>query len=306
MEERYEQNKTYNSETLYKYCRLLNYGRKENDRKLIQLASNKIYDEIYLLVYDLLWEKYPKLMRNPRHMQDLTQEIWVKIMQNIGNFDLRARASTFLMPWIINAVTEYYAKNIGRSSTYYADKMRKIKGAINYLATIDMPPTYNNISELTDIPVSTIKKTMDHLYMNVSVSYDVLAEAGVEQRSSIPNPEDCAIKNDRTKAFNDFLCSILTKEELEILRLLINPDHPEKYDKASYREIAGKLHTTPQEVHRMIAKITAKIQNNAYKLEAESVLTPLFKKYMDEQPVPILDDGDLIDEHIAELRKFEE
>lgn len=301
MEECYKKNP--NSEIIKRACDIFVLAKKQKNKELMQIQANKLYQEFGPYIYYVLWESYPTLMRNPDHREDLSQEVWACVMRVIPDYDPnKGSITTFLQRWIKNAVTTYYSENIGNTSTYYSDKMRLIKQAQNMCSSHGIEPSIEILQSLTNIPESTIRKTLKHIHANSALSYDSLTEIGLDQKSKELSPENLAIKNDMTKAFNDYLQETLTERELQAVIHLVNPNNSNK-KRASYREIARKMNTHSQEVQMLISRATMKLWKSG-KVLKDSPLASLFDGYMGFNQ-PIIDDEKFIDEQLAELKDFE-
>lgn len=252
-------------------------------------------------VYSVMWETYPTIMRNPLHRDDVIDEIWCVIFEQIDNYDCsKSSLTTFVLPWIRHVVTEYCSRNFHKTTSYYADGIRKVSAAMNYCQEKNIPSSIETLQKLTGLRIPTIKKCIDLLSKKDVVSYEVLSENGFEQSSSLSSPENIFFKNEETESFNHILEESLTEEELEIMILLLQPDNPAKL-KASYREIAQKTHTNVPYVKDCISRATMKLKNNKELLREYPNVIKMYDESMVGESAPVLDDGDLIKEQYEEL-----
>lgn len=238
---------------------------------------------------------------HPLHRDDVIDEIWCVIFEQIDNYDCsKSSLTTFVLPWIRHVVTEYCSRNFHKTTSYYADGIRKVSAAMNYCQEKNIPSSIETLQKLTGLRIPTIKKCIDLLSKKDVVSYEVLSENGFEQSSSLSSPENIFLKNEETESFNHILEESLTEEELEIMILLLQPDNPAKL-KASYREIAQKTHTNVPYVKDCISRATMKLKNNKELLRKYPNVIKMYDESMVGESAPVLDDGDLIKEQYEEL-----
>lgn len=238
-----------------------------------------------------------ELRRKNKELSDLLLEK----TQETDNYDCsKSSLTTFVLPWIRHVVTEYCSRNFHKTTSYYADGIRKVSAAMNYCQEKNIPSSIETLQKLTGLRIPTIKKCIDLLSKKDVVSYEVLSENGFEQSSSLSSPENIFIKNEETESFNHILEESLTEEELEIMILLLQPDNPAKL-KASYREIAQKTHTNVPYVKDCISRATMKLKNNKELLRKYPNVIKMYDESMVGESAPVLDDGDLIKEQYEEL-----
>lgn len=303
MEERkeYKKNENYSQEVLAQimnsYKIACTYGNDVLKKDMLE----KLYYFGRSYVYSVMWETYPTIMRNPLHRDDVIDEIWCVIFDQIDNYDCsKSSLTTFVLPWIRHVVTEYCSRNFHKTTSYYADGIRKVSAAMNYCQEKNIPSSIETLQKLTGLRIPTIKKCIDLLSKKDVVSYEVLSENGFEQSSSLSSPENIFFKNEETESFNHILEESLTEEELEIMILLLQPDNPAKL-KASYREIAQKTHTNVPYVKDCISRATMKLKNNKELLRKYPNVIKMYDESMVGESAPVLDDGDLIKEQYEEL-----
>lgn len=303
MEERkeYKKNENYSQEVLAQimnsYKIACTYGNDVLKKDMLE----KLYYFGRSYVYSVMWETYPTIMRNPLHRDDVIDEIWCVIFEQIDNYDYsKSSLTTFVLPWIRHVVTEYCSRNFHKTTSYFAGGIRKVSAAMNYCQEKNIPSSIETLQKLTGLRIPTIKKCIDLLSKKDVVSYEVLSENGFEQSSSLCSPENIFLKNEETESFNHILEESLTEEELEIMILLLQPDNPAKL-KASYREIAQKTHTNVPYVKDCISRTTMKLKNNKELLRKYPNVIKMYDESMVGESAPVLDDGDLIKEQYEEL-----
>lgn len=109
-------------------------------------------------VYSVMWETYPTIMRNPLHRDDVIDEIWCVIFEQIDNYDCsKSSLTTFVLPWIRHVVTEYCSRNFHKTTSYYADGIRKVSAAMNYCQEKNIPSSIETLQKLTGLRIPTIK-----------------------------------------------------------------------------------------------------------------------------------------------------
>ncbi len=300
----FKRNDNYSAEEINKYIKVHKIAKRTNNKELMKIEMDHIYRYLYKFIWKFLWTSYPTLMRNSYHREELVQEVWVKIAEEIDNYDPgKASITTFLKPWIKHVVSDYCSRNFKKTTPYYSSAMSKVTAAVNYFNTNGETPTLERIVRMTGLPETTILEAMDQLVRKDTVSYDSLAEVGYEQQSHIRGPEEQALKNDRTAMVNKYLTELLTPFELEVVQCLLEPADTSK-DKASYREIAKRLGSNIPYIKQTVSHITAKLKSKGMLLLEHSTLLMRMEEYMTDASAPLLDDKDLIDEQIRDLRDF--
>lgn len=107
MEERkeYKKNENYSQEVLAQimnsYKIACTYGNDVLKKDMLE----KLYYFGRSYVYSVMWETYPTIMRNPLHRDDVIDEIWCVIFEQIDNYDCsKSSLTTFVLPWIRHVV----------------------------------------------------------------------------------------------------------------------------------------------------------------------------------------------------------
>ena len=300
----FKKNDNYSSRVIEKHIRVHKLAKETNNKELMKIATENIYGFLYKFIWKILWSSYPTLMRNPYHKEELVQEVWLKILEEIDNYDSqKASITTFLKPWIKHVVSDYCSKNFRKTTPYYSSAMSKVSAAINYYESKGEAPALDKIVQMTCLPETTVLEALDQLIRKDTVSYDALAEVGYEQQSHIRGPEEQMLRNDRTARVNRYIMELLTPFELEVVQCLLSPEATSK-EKASYREIAEKLDSNIPFIKQTVSHITAKLKNQELLFLEHSSLLMRMEEYMTDANAPLLDDKDLIDEQISDLREF--
>lgn len=299
--ETYKKNENYSQENLNYIIDIYRRAKAEGKKQVMQRQMNLFYEYIFRYVYRVCWDSYPTLMKSHIHGRDLIQEIWLKIIEEIDNYDYeKASITTFILPWIKHVVSEYCSKNFSKTSVYYSAAMSKVSAAINYCHHLGIDANFHTIVKITKLPEVTVTQSMELIQRKDMVSYENLTESGYEHTSSILSPEAYILQQEEAEIMNNFLEDVLSKEEREVLYYLITPDDPEK-SKASYSEIAKKMHTNIPKVQHTISYITAKLKNNKKLKKYFPEILSMYDETLLESNIPILDDSDFINEQIEEL-----
>ena len=297
----YKKNENYSQNKMNAIIDMYKYSKEIGDRKLMQRQMDKFYMYIHKYIYRVCWDSYPTLMKSRMHGEDLIQEIWVKIMEEIDKYDYqKASITTFLLPWIKHVVSDYCSDNFSKTSVYYSAAMQKVGAAINYCHHIGIDANFDTIVRITKLSEVTVAQSMELLMKKDYVSYENLTESGYEHISNILSPEAYILQKEEAEIMNNFLLQTLSEEEIQVLHYLITPDNPEK-SKASCREIAEKMHTNIPKIQHTISYITAKIKNNPKLHKYFPEILSMYDDSLLETALPILDDSDFIDEQLEEF-----
>ena len=238
----YTKNEKYGQDEINKLVKIYHMAQKAGDEVTVQDAYTKLYYHIEKYVYKTLWDNYGTLMRNNHHRDDIIQDVWVKILTELKNYDPdKGAITTFIAPWIRHVVSDYASKNFRKTSVYYANAMKQINGAQNYCKQYGLnPDDIETLITLTGLSEATIKNTLDIMSKKDSVSYEALIDAGADYVTTIKGPEESVIESESERNLKEVLDDVLTDEELELLQLLLNPENANKKH-SSYREIAEQI-----------------------------------------------------------------
>ena len=291
---KYSKNERYSQEEINKLVKIYHMADAVGDKETVKDAYSKICEYIEKYVYKTLWDNYKTLMQNSSHREDIIQDVWVKILSELKNYDPdKGAITTFIAPWIKHVVADYSSKNFRKTSVYYANAMKQINGAQNYCKQYGLnPDDVETIMRLTGLSEATVKNTLDLMSKKDSVSYEALIDAGADYMTTIKGPEESVIESESERNLKELLDDVLTDEEMELLRLLLNPENSNKKH-SSYREIAEQIPgSNIPKIKRKISRITTKLKNN----QRFGQLYPYIiaqEKALENNYMPVLyDDGD--------------
>lgn len=287
----YAKNENYKQDEITKLVKIYHMAQKAGDEKTVQDAYTKLYYHIEKYVYKTLWKDYGTLMKNSHHREDIIQDVWVKILSELKNYDPdKGAITTFIAPWIRHVVSDYSSKNFRKTSVYYASAMKQINGAQNYCKQYGLnPDDIETLITLTGLSEATIKNTLDLMSKKDSVSYEALIDAGADYMTTIKGPEESVIESESERNLKELLDDVLTDEELELLRLLLNPENTNKKH-SSYREIAEQIPgSNIPKIKRKISRITTKLKNNKRFAELYPYIIAQ-EKALENNYIPVLDD----------------
>ena len=298
--EQYKKNEYYSQDEITNLIKIYHMALDAGDNVIIQDVCNRIYAMTEKFVYKTLWTNYKTLMKNPCHRDDITQEIWVKVFGELKNYDPeKGSITTFIIPWIRHVISDYTSKNFRKTTVYYANTMTKISGAQNYAKQFGLDPDdIETIMSLTGLSRATIRNTLDLMTKKDMVSYEALTESGVDYRSSIKGPEETVIEVESEKALNEILDDILTKEEKQILLMLLSPENPNKKH-SSYREIKDQINgSNVPMIKKKISKIITKLKSDRRFVRMYPHIIAR-EKTLEEAYIPVLDN----DEDFSDLEE---
>lgn len=93
----YNKNSGYSQSEVTKLIKIYHMAMAAGDNVTVQDAYTKIYFFIAKYVYKTLWGNYHTLMQNKYHREDIVQDVWVKIFNELKNFDPDKGASLLLL-----------------------------------------------------------------------------------------------------------------------------------------------------------------------------------------------------------------
>lgn len=258
--EKYKKNKNYEQEKMQKLITVYHNALELEDKTAVHNAFTEIYYFVEKYVYQTLWHRYKTLMSNPQHREEIIQNVWLKLFDEIKYYNPdKGAITTFISPWISHVVSEYASKSFKKSSVYYANAMDKIIGAQDYCTQHGL--NVNDIKlleKMTGLSKHTIKNSLDLIAKKDTVSYESLSNTS----SNTKSPDDLLLEIESEKNFKKLVNDILNEEELKILELYLTPDNPGKRH-TSYQAIADNFpDKNAQKIRRKIIKIKKKLENN--------------------------------------------
>ncbi len=307
--ETYKKNKDYDQNKFNHAFDMWKIARQIGNQKLAAKMMNTMYDFCEKFVYKELWKKYPSLMNNFEHRQNLIQEVWVKIVEQLPNYDYdKAGITTFIALWIPHVGTSYYSDSFTYTTNYFTDAMTKVNAAENMLRVNNIDISIDSLMRITNLPEVTIIQAQELLRRKERVSYEAMA---VEQPSNLLGPEATILQNEATENFNRILQKELDEEELLVVQFLTSPKDSIK-DVASYGEVVENMNTYMKEINcpdrynvpkvkKIVSHISMKIVNSK---EMNNYLPNAIKAYKSiglEGDMPVLDDEDFIKEQESVL-----
>lgn len=318
----YKKNPEYDVDYFNRMYDIWKLARDMGDQVLAKKQINMIYAYCEKYIYKTLWDRYPSMMNNLEHRKNLIQEVWIKIMEELPNYDYtKASITTFIALWIPHVCTAYYSETFSRTSNYFMDAITKVSAAQNILQLNCVESTVDAIVKITKLPEITVTQALDLQLRKDSVSYESLQDTGFEQPSSLMSPETVVLRNEATDVFNTFLEKELNEEEINVLRCLISPKNAQRKtvikERASYGEIAACLneelvkkdknakakYNVPN-VKRILSLITAKIYSSKPMYSYFSAILDEYKKSDWIGSMPIVDDDEFIKEQGAALSEL--
>lgn len=86
------------------------------DNKIIkrcQLGDKSAFEELITYYHPYVYRYLVRLCGNDTLAEDLTQEVFIKVIRNIDKFDLKGKAkfSTYIITFCKNCYIDYYRKN---------------------------------------------------------------------------------------------------------------------------------------------------------------------------------------------------
>lgn len=300
----YKKNEEYSQEKIIRIMELYRFAKEFGDERLKEEQLKQIYAFIHKYVYRVLWDNYRSMMSNPQYRDDLVQDVWLKIFQEIDNYDYRkASLTTFIAPWIRHVASEFSSRHFKNTTVYYSAAMNKITSAVNYCHQHGLDASFDNIVKITQLPEVTVEQSLELIQKKHSVSYEYLADNGYEQTTHVKGPEECVLMNERVESFNEFAEQCLSSDEIRVLTLLMNPKDPRK-ETASFREISERMNTNIPIIKRTVSRALGKIKNNKKLVKMYSNIIRSPEDAMLNEPIPVLGDDDFIDEQMQDLKEF--
>lgn len=292
----FKKNEKYEQDEIDKLVRIYHMAVEAGDNQTVQDAFTKIYLFIEKYVYKTLWKNYHTLMQNKYHREDIIQEVWLKVFNELKKYDPNKGAiTTFIAPWIKHVVSDYASRNFRKTSVYYATAMKKINGAQNYCKQYGLNDDIEMLVNLTGLSEATIKNTLDIMSKQDNMSYENLIDAGADYVAPIKGPEETVIEDETERELTELLNDILSEEEVSLLHMLMNPYNVSK-DHSSYREIAEQIPgSNIPKVKRKISRMTTKIKNNPKFAKMYPYIIAQ-ERLLDEGYSPVMNEDDYDDD----------
>lgn len=256
-----------------------------------------------------------------KYGEDMRQEAKCEIIHAMSMYDPEnTMPSTYFAPFIRGALNRYESTYIHKRSPHYNDMIIKIKKCMETLEKKNIPYTPQIISDLTEIPMTTVERSIER--MRATESQGTFNDEVLNKPSDAPNPETAYLEEEK-KRLVWYALAHIPKKEAEVLEMYIMSDksvagpkgfHAQKY---TYREVGEALGCSAEDVKVLCTKGKRHVEEillrKGYKSESkgqaqvelndgEIPLVPDtdLKTYLSEGPdvdfSGVLDDGDDSDE----------
>lgn len=226
-------------------------------------AMTKIYCSLYPFIKYLATRYYKDYM--PKHTEDLESAGKIGLFSILNDYDpTKAKPTTWFSRAIIHEMRDYVDREIHHTTPHYQNHLREIRRYINDRQTKGVPYTIDDIMIATGYPKQTIinctllyERNQNQISMNQCME----SRGGMSIMESIsavsPDPEDVVIENERNANLKAIMEQVLSKDELNAIRLkhgFVN-NTPR-----SAADIAAELGLKKQDIRPMISSAERKIR----------------------------------------------
>lgn len=118
-------------------------SRGEEEQELVRLAQNgteAAYEELIRRHQQRVGALVGSILRRNADVEDVVQQVFLKVYISLKRFDLRAAFSTWLYKITVNECWDYLRKRKVRPLTYEADLSEEQVSRLDGIASADRPP----------------------------------------------------------------------------------------------------------------------------------------------------------------------
>jgi len=118
-------------------------SKGEEVRELVRLAQNgteAAYEELIRRHQQRVTALVGSILRRNQDVEDVVQQVFLKVYISLKRFDLRAAFSTWLYKITVNECWDYLRKRKVRPLTYEADLSEEQVSRLDGIASADRPP----------------------------------------------------------------------------------------------------------------------------------------------------------------------
>jgi len=122
---------------------LAHTGKGEEERELVRLAQNgteAAFEELIRRHQRRVYALVRSILRRREDVEDVAQQVFLKVFVSIKRFDLRAAFSTWLYKITVNECWDYLRKKKVRPLVYEADLSEEQVSRLDGIITADRPP----------------------------------------------------------------------------------------------------------------------------------------------------------------------
>jgi RNA polymerase sigma-70 factor (ECF subfamily) len=118
-------------------------SKGEEERELVRLAQNgteAAYEELVRRHQRRVSALVGSILRRHEDVEDVVQQVFLKVFISIGRFDLRAAFSTWLYKITVNECWDYLRKKKARPLVYESDLSEEQVSRLDGVVSADRPP----------------------------------------------------------------------------------------------------------------------------------------------------------------------
>ena len=150
--------------------------------------SAEFCDTMVGFIKFFLYKRFPTF---EDHFDDLTQEAWLAVMENLDKYDPEISSpTTFFTCYILDAVCNYINTNITHTTKYYAALETKINQALRQMdedEEVFSQYTIENLAKKTGLSENQVFKIMKTKQMRREASFDAVLASGAENFIMYPS-----------------------------------------------------------------------------------------------------------------------
>src|ERR1700736_1300856 len=118
-------------------------SKGEEERDLVRLAQNgteAAFEELIRRHQQRVFALVGSILRRHEDVEDVVQQVFLKVFISIGRFDLRAAFSTWLYKITVNECWDYLRKKKARPLVYGSDLSEEQVSRLDGVVSADRPP----------------------------------------------------------------------------------------------------------------------------------------------------------------------
>lgn len=289
----YQKNEQYSQEEVLKLVTFYHTALEVGDGEGVKEASARIFKFIEKYVNKTLWETCGTIMRNPMYCDDLKQDVWLHIFEELKKYNPdKGTLTTFVKYWILHAVSNFSSRSFHNTTTYYATVIQKINRAKNFCKQAGMDSDDMDVLiRLTGLTDTTIRHALTYMERQNKTSYEALVDAGVDYVSGVKSPEVSLMEAETLRELTDVCSEILTEEEIAYFLILITPGADGKTH-ASYREIQAQFpRTNIPYIKKTISRLLVKLRSSSRIIQLFPQIARM-EKALEDIFIPVFDNDD--------------
>lgn len=141
--------------------------------KKLKSRSSSTFEKVYYQYKNLIFYHAYSIVNNKEDADDITQNTFIKLMQNIDLIDENSSLKALLSKIAINEAIDVYRKNASRKEVYNEELLNNQKDESSNDENFNVIISLNNTLENTEAKIVSLKIVYDYSFSEIAEELDL-------------------------------------------------------------------------------------------------------------------------------------